>query len=221
MARSARRLRRMVGAAAADLVSAGRRSGAAVVGGVLRARAGLQLSALHGDDPSRLRTRGGSIPLQAVHAPTSPRCSSPSASPRTCKLALLAWLFTVYVTWSPWHYTGQNFGLSMMFLRAARASTSRRAIGSGCTRRSSRRMRCCSRRSTKAHRSDPLMLSVGLPAGGVADDPDCRRPRAFLGAGVMTFQLAGCARRGQLLGAAAGDHAAYVTQALWFVIPIA
>jgi len=26
-------------------------------------------------------------------------------------------LFTVYVTWSPWHYTGQNYGLGLMFLR--------------------------------------------------------------------------------------------------------
>ena len=26
-------------------------------------------------------------------------------------------LFTVYITWSPWHYTGQNYGLAVMFLR--------------------------------------------------------------------------------------------------------
>lgn len=26
-------------------------------------------------------------------------------------------LVTVYLTWSPWHYTGQNYGLAMMFLR--------------------------------------------------------------------------------------------------------
>jgi tetratricopeptide (TPR) repeat protein len=26
-------------------------------------------------------------------------------------------LITLYLTWSPWHYTGQNFGISMMFLR--------------------------------------------------------------------------------------------------------
>ena len=33
--------------------------------------------------------------------------------------ALLPWLFTAYVMWSPWHYTGQNFGLLMMFMRRA------------------------------------------------------------------------------------------------------
>lgn len=31
----------------------------------------------------------------------------------------LPWIFTLYVMWSPWHYTGQNFGLSMMFVRRA------------------------------------------------------------------------------------------------------
>ncbi|MDI3288822.1 tetratricopeptide repeat protein [Polyangium sp. 15x6] len=29
------------------------------------------------------------------------------------------WLITLYLTWSPWHYTAQNFGLVMMFLRRA------------------------------------------------------------------------------------------------------
>jgi hypothetical protein len=28
-----------------------------------------------------------------------------------------SWLLTVYLTWSPWHYSGQNFGIAMMFLR--------------------------------------------------------------------------------------------------------
>jgi tetratricopeptide (TPR) repeat protein len=30
---------------------------------------------------------------------------------------LLPWVFTLYIDWSPWHYTGQNFGLLMMFAR--------------------------------------------------------------------------------------------------------
>ena len=28
-----------------------------------------------------------------------------------------AFLVTLYLTWSPWHYTGQNYGLAVMFLR--------------------------------------------------------------------------------------------------------
>ncbi len=30
---------------------------------------------------------------------------------------LLPWLFTLYVFWSPWHYTGQNYGIALMFAR--------------------------------------------------------------------------------------------------------
>jgi tetratricopeptide (TPR) repeat protein len=32
---------------------------------------------------------------------------------------LLPWIFTLYIYWSPWHYTGQNYGLLMMFARRA------------------------------------------------------------------------------------------------------
>ena len=41
------------------------------------------------------------------------------ASPR-----LFPWIFTLYVFWSPWHYTGQNFGLMMMFVRRERRGDS-------------------------------------------------------------------------------------------------
>jgi tetratricopeptide (TPR) repeat protein len=40
-------------------------------------------------------------------------------------------LFTLYVTWSPWHYSGQNYGILMMFARRAGAqptSPERRAL---------------------------------------------------------------------------------------------
>src|SRR5207245_4271551 len=30
-------------------------------------------------------------------------------------------IFTLYLTWSPWHYSGQNYGLFMMFARRAGA----------------------------------------------------------------------------------------------------
>lgn len=29
----------------------------------------------------------------------------------------LPWIFTLYICWSPWHYTGQNFGILMLFAR--------------------------------------------------------------------------------------------------------
>ena len=28
-----------------------------------------------------------------------------------------SWVITLYLTWSPWHYAGQNFGVAMTFLR--------------------------------------------------------------------------------------------------------
>lgn len=35
--------------------------------------------------------------------------------------ALFPWVFTAYLTWSPWHYTGQNYGIAMMLARRAGA----------------------------------------------------------------------------------------------------
>ncbi len=32
-------------------------------------------------------------------------------------VAVGSWIATIYLTWSPWHYAGQNFGIGMMFLR--------------------------------------------------------------------------------------------------------
>ena len=34
---------------------------------------------------------------------------------------LFPWAVTVYLTWSPWHYTGQNFGIAQLFIRRSRA----------------------------------------------------------------------------------------------------
>jgi hypothetical protein len=36
--------------------------------------------------------------------------------------AIASIFLTLYLTWSPWHYTGQNYGLSVMFLRRAGVS---------------------------------------------------------------------------------------------------
>ena len=36
----------------------------------------------------------------------------------------LPWIFTLYLCWSPWHYSGQNYGLFMMFSRRAGAKPS-------------------------------------------------------------------------------------------------
>ena len=46
-------------------------------------------------------------------------------------LRALPWIFTIYLSASPWHYSGQNYGLFMMFARRAGAqptSRERRAL---------------------------------------------------------------------------------------------
>jgi len=40
-------------------------------------------------------------------------------------LGILPFIFTLYLTWSPWHYSGQNYGLFMMFARRAGANPSK------------------------------------------------------------------------------------------------
>ena len=35
--------------------------------------------------------------------------------------ALFPWAVTIYLTWSPWHYTGQNFGIAQLFIRRSGA----------------------------------------------------------------------------------------------------
>ena len=51
-------------------------------------------------------------------------------------LRLLPWIFTIYLTWSPWHYSGQNYGLFMMFARRGGRMPTKQDAGL-CTVRSS------------------------------------------------------------------------------------
>jgi tetratricopeptide (TPR) repeat protein len=38
----------------------------------------------------------------------------------------LPWIFTLYLTWSPWHYSGQNYGVFMRFARRAGVEPTKR-----------------------------------------------------------------------------------------------
>ena len=75
---------------------------------------------------------------------------------------LVPWLFTAYVMWSPWHYTGQNFGVLMMFLRRA---------GVDVSAEERRRLHLAFLASfvmllaafNAGASTDPLVLSLGLP----------------------------------------------------------
>jgi len=75
---------------------------------------------------------------------------------------LLPWIFTLYICWSPWHYSGQNFGLLMMFSRRAGLSPSegeRQALHQSFI--ASYLMLLFSFHTGKSH--DPLIISLGLP----------------------------------------------------------
>jgi tetratricopeptide (TPR) repeat protein len=75
---------------------------------------------------------------------------------------LLPWIFTLYICWSPWHYTGQNFGLLMMFTRRAGLSPhqgERQALHLAFI--ASYLMLLFSFHTGKS--PDPLIISLGLP----------------------------------------------------------
>jgi len=75
---------------------------------------------------------------------------------------LLPWIFTLYICWSPWHYTGQNFGLAMMFTRRAGLSPhegERQALHLAFI--ASYLMLLFSFHTGKS--TDPLIISLGLP----------------------------------------------------------
>jgi hypothetical protein len=76
---------------------------------------------------------------------------------------LLPWIFTLYICWSPWHYTGQNFGLLMMFARRSAfvpTPLERRALRLAFT--ASFVMLMLSFHTGAS--ADPMVLSLGLPA---------------------------------------------------------
>jgi tetratricopeptide (TPR) repeat protein len=77
-------------------------------------------------------------------------------------LRLLPWIFTLYLTWSPWHYSGQNYGLFMMFARRAGANpcqAERRALYGAFV--ASYLILFLGFHSGPS--SDPLFVSLGIP----------------------------------------------------------
>lgn len=136
-----------------------------------------------------------------------------------------SWLLTIYLSWSPWHYAGQNYGLTMMFLRRRGVPVSRllrRAL----------------------HLSFVLSFVVALiPIHSGTLPPNSLDPLAsevvrFLplgipsGLGLIVFAIAGAAYAGSAILAVvlmlrAADRPARLapslclvaTQAVWFSIP--
>ena len=127
---------------------------------------------------------------------------------------LLPWIFTLYICWSPWHYTGQNFGLLMMFARRsglAPTSTERNAIHLSFIASFLLLMLSFHTGSS----GDPLILSLGLPAKFTLP---ARAVLALFFVGSTGWAYVSLARRGRLRAILAPLTLA-VTQFLWFLLP--
>jgi len=126
----------------------------------------------------------------------------------------LPWIFTLYLTISPWHYSGQNYGLCMMFARragAAPAPRQRRAlyaaflISYGVLLANSH-----TGRST-----DPLFVSLNLPEK-ISFRLQIALAAAFFG--CAAYGLRGLWKQ---VGAKklVPSLTLFSTQCVWFVIP--
>ena len=127
---------------------------------------------------------------------------------------LLPWVFTLYICWSPWHYTGQNYGLLMMFARRSGAVISvseRRWMRAAFV--ASYLMLLASFET--AGSGDPLVLSLGLPTKFTL------WLRLALGCAFFVFAALGFRRliAQTSLQALAAPILLAFTQFLWFVLP--
>jgi hypothetical protein len=127
---------------------------------------------------------------------------------------LLPWIFTLYICWSPWHYSGQNYGLLMMFLRRSGAEVTpaeRRWIHGAFV--ASYLMLLASFETGPS--SDPLILSLAFPAK-VTWFARVILAIAFAVFSTLAFQR--MIRRSGVRALVAPLTLA-ATQFLWFVVP--
>ncbi len=126
----------------------------------------------------------------------------------------LPWIFTVYICWSPWHYTGQNFGLAMMFARRAELSPTENERGALHLSFVASYLMLMLSFHTGAS-SDPMIISLGIPA--VITLPARITLAAFF-FGASGWALRSLARRGGWK-ATLPTATLVSTQFLWFLLP--
>jgi tetratricopeptide (TPR) repeat protein len=127
---------------------------------------------------------------------------------------LIPWLFTIYITWSPWHYSGQNFGLALMFARRARVSpTKAERTALYISFLASYALVFLSMHTGVS--SDPYVRSLGLPVE-FGDTARAVLAVVFLVTGPWALYRLG--RRGgwRIIVAPA---TLFATQFIWFVMP--
>jgi hypothetical protein len=140
---------------------------------------------------------------------------------------IAAGLFTLYVSWSPWHYSGQNFGVAAMLLR-------RRGVAlDGGLRRALHASFVLSYALTLlALHTGARVADVAPVAGGASAvrflsldlDPRIGEPlfvaTALAYVAAIAFAVAALLRRARLADAVPA-FALMATQALWFSVPLA
>jgi tetratricopeptide (TPR) repeat protein len=127
---------------------------------------------------------------------------------------LLPWIFTLYICWSPWHYTGQNFGLLMMFARRAGVSPTeaeRRALRLSFV--ASYILLMLSFHTGAS--GDALILSLGLAAKFTLP---ARAVLALFFVGASGWALVSFARRSNFR-TILPVLTLTITQFLWFLLP--
>jgi tetratricopeptide (TPR) repeat protein len=128
--------------------------------------------------------------------------------------ALVPWIFTLYITWSPWHYTGQNFGLAMMFARRnGVAPTDRERRGLYLAFLASYALLFITFHTGPS--SDPLIRSLGIPPSIAAPV----RVLLLLVVGVLGTATVGLWFKRTGPAAMLAPFTLVVTQAAWFVVP--
>jgi tetratricopeptide (TPR) repeat protein len=131
-------------------------------------------------------------------------------------LRLLPGIFTIYLTWSPWHYSGQNYGLFMMFARRGGADpgkAGRRALYGAFV--ASYLILFLGFHTGPS--TDPLFLSLGIPA------VVSRWEQAVLGLAFVALSVFGISRlaRSTEWRKLLPSLTLFSSQVLWFLLPAA
>jgi hypothetical protein len=126
---------------------------------------------------------------------------------------LIPLVFTTYVMWSPWHYSGQNYGLLMMFARRG---------GFQISRGEQRWLRVAFvasyvmlLASFNGPSSDPMVRSATLPPAIIQPIGGVALAVFLAGGGWLAFRLVQQRRDTTI----APPLTLLATQALWFVAP--
>ena len=128
---------------------------------------------------------------------------------------LVPWVVTIYLTWSPWHYTGQNFGIAQLLVRRAGGPPDPTARGLLWTSYLAAYGVWFLTLHTAREAADPYFVSLGVPSS-LATPLQLGLVLVFLGCTIAAFaRLARVLPPRALLGPAILTF----TQLFWFVAP--